>query len=91
MQIVGPITNGQVSAGLTAAQLSATSFPLITGIRVKSIATNTGKVYVGGLGVTASNGYQLVPGSSEHIVATDVNTIYVIADTAAQTVCFVGG
>lgn len=92
MMITGPITHNGLAAtvGVTRVQLSATSSPLVRGVNVKSIAGNSGKIYVGGSGVTVANGYELSAGQSVLVAAANITQVYVISDTAAQTVCFIG-
>lgn len=54
----------QQTVNTTAVQLSSTSTVPVNGIIVGALSTNSASVFIGGSGVTTSNGAELTPGSS---------------------------
>ena len=66
----------------TAVQLSATSTVPTNGIIVGALSTNSASIFIGGSGVTTSNGAELTPGSSLPFTC-NLNTLYIIS--AAST------
>jgi len=80
---------GKVAIGLAAVQLTAQA--ATRGVIVKSLAGNTGKIYLGNAaGVLTTTGFELSPGDSISLPLTNANLVYAISDTAAQTVCWIG-
>lgn len=78
----------QQTIGTSQAQLSGNAISL--SVTVKSLNTNTGVVYVGVNGVTASNGFELGPGESISLAVDDTSRLYAIADSASQKLCVIG-
>ena len=79
-----PLTN-RVAVGLTAVQLiSAETIRADTGIQVVAPSSNTGYIFVGQTGVTATTGLLLEPGSSVLVPTRFPSRIYVISDASAQ-------
>jgi hypothetical protein len=90
MQTAGPVFHGVLgSIGTTALQLTTNASPLNTGIRIKALAGNTNKVYVGLVGVTTATGYELSAGNDVQVPCKDASTIYVIGGAAGQEVRFI--
>lgn len=82
------IRHGQAAVGTSAVQLTAGA--VTQGVNIKAPSENTGNLYVGITGVTTSNGYPLAPGDSTFVACDNANRIYVISDTAAQAVGWIG-
>lgn len=70
----------------TAEQLTDLSVPVRKYVLVKANAANTGDVYVGRAGVSASNGYPLDAGEEVKIPIDDPSKIYVIGSADNQGV-----
>lgn len=91
-----PITGAKSGITGTAAQLVSTSTPIQYGAQIVAAAANSGKVYVGLLGVTAggtadaTDGYELVASQSvfipKNFCSGDASNIYVIASASTQAV-----
>jgi len=77
-------TTGSVLNGGT-----SLSVPDNFGVRVKALANNTDPVYVGGSGVSASDGFQLTPNSGVVLYVSDINMISLIASTAGDGVSWI--
>lgn len=91
MQTSGPLIHGQKgSIGGTALQLTTDASPLNNGVRVKALAGNTNKVYVGLAGVTTGTGYELSAGNDALFPVKDASTLYVIGLGTVDIVCFEG-
>ncbi len=90
MQTSGPIIHGALgSIGATALQLTTNAAPLNSGVRIKALAGNTNKVYVGLAGVTTSTGYELSAGNDVLVPCKDASTIFVIGSATGQEVRFI--
>jgi hypothetical protein len=90
--IVTTMTHGQVSVGTSAVQLTTAIRTLLRGVTIKSIAGNSGKVYVGNTSaVTTSTGYELSAGNSAIFPTKDPQHLWIISDTASQMVCWFAG
>lgn len=76
------INVNQKTVNTTAVQLSATSTIPTNGIIVQALSTNSASIFVGGSGVTATTGFELVAGQSMSFTA-NLNTLYIIS--AAST------
>ena len=77
-----------------AERLTATNFACRNGVVVKASALNCGTVFVGLSDVTAgtaeaTDGFPLAAGENVTIEVTNVNLIYVIADTNNQLVYWI--
>jgi hypothetical protein len=87
----GTVWHGQTTVGETAVVL-ASSATLTQGVTIKSKASNTGKIYVGNSdSVTSSTGHILSPGDSVFVACNDLALLYLISDTASQSVTYIGG
>lgn len=82
-----PQTGSAYSVTVSAAQIMATTpaTPARHGVLVQSIASNVGNVYIGGSGVTTSNGIELIPGASIVYPVTDPSTIFAISAAGGQS------
>ena len=60
------------------------------GVRVAALASNTGTVYIGGSGVTTSNGFPLYPGSFYDYRVKNSNLIYIVGSDNTQVVAATG-
>lgn len=77
----------QYSVGLAVVQLTPTPLTNRSSISIRVDKNNTGAVYIGPDNtVTTSTGYPLFAGDTLGMDLTPTNTIYAIADTAAQIV-----
>ena len=82
--------HGQTTVGTTEVALATThAIPDGFAVVIKALAANTGKVYVGLTGVLTSTGFELSAGESVGLYVTDLATIYLISDTAAQGVSYI--
>ena len=78
---------GQQTSNTSAVQLSASSTVPTNGIILQAIAANTGKIYLGGSGVTTSTGFELQAGQAISFTC-NLNTIYVIGTNNTDKVCW---
>lgn len=85
--------NGARTVGVTAVALTTASNVVENkGVLIKSSNDNTGKIYVGnGSDVTIgtdddTDGFELGPGEAIEIEIDNTNKVFLISDTAAQTV-----
>lgn len=86
------VTHGQktVAAAGTAEALGS-STALLSGVRIKALAANTGNIYVGGSSVSSSDGFVLAAGEEVFIEIDDLATVYIDADTNGEGVSYIGG
>lgn len=90
MQTAGPIIHGALgSIGTTALQLTTNAAPLNLGVRIKALAGNTNKVYVGLTGVTTATGFELSAGNDVLVPCKDASTIFVVGGATGQEVRFI--
>ena len=83
------VINGTMTAGLSALPISATATD-INWIILFNLGTAT--VYLGGSGVTTSNGLPMRPnGESPVIRVTGLDVIYVISGSASQDIRYLAG
>jgi hypothetical protein len=79
---------GQITVGTSAVQLTSTNDAV--GVIIKSLAANTGKIYIGTTnGVTAANGFELTAGQQINAQILNANALWAISDTAAQKICYI--
>ena len=76
------INVGQTTVSTSAVQVSASSTVPTNGILIGGLSANSASIFVGGSGVTTSNGVELLPGSSLPFTC-NLNTLYIIS--AAST------
>lgn len=86
--------NGGAAVGETEVQLSETSVPLRSGVRIVAALGNSGNVYVGHEGVTpgttpATDGYELDAGEDIFVPVNDLNKVYLIGSAASQAVTYI--
>ncbi len=79
--------NKNVTAAGTAVPLSSTSIPC-QAVDVSAKRTNAGIIYVGGSGVSSSNGRWLYPGDAVSLNIRDVNATYIDAAVSGEGVTF---
>lgn len=70
------INVGQQTVSTTAVQLSASSTIPTNGIIVQALSTNAASIFVGGSGVTTSNGFELVAGQAMSF-SCNLNTLFI--------------
>ena len=75
----------QVPVGTSRIPISSASLR-VRSVTVKADDNNTGKVFVGGPDVTASNGYALYPGQAVDLFIDDLSSVYLVADSEGQLV-----
>lgn len=68
----------QQTVNTSAVQLSAVSTIPKNGILVGALSTNSARIFIGGSGVTTSNGAEITPGSSLPF-SCNLNTLYIIS------------
>jgi len=78
----------QVTVNTAAVQLSAASTVPTNGIIVQALSTNAATLFVGGSGVTTSNGFELSPGQAMSFTC-NLNTLYIrSAASTTDKVCY---
>lgn len=83
------LESGQTSVGTSATALNGgTSLEVPPGTRVKvnNESSNSASIYVGGSGVTTSDGYEIDVGEDVELRVDDVSTIHVVAASTGYTV-----
>jgi hypothetical protein len=80
-----------VAAHGTAVPLAGASTPLVSGVRIKALAANTGDIYVGGASVDSATGFVLDAGEEVFVEVDDLASVYIDSDVDAEGVCYVGG
>ena len=82
--------SGQLAVTASALALgSSTAFK--NGFALTNTSASSASLFVGGSGVTVSNGFELAPGASLIIPVADISTIYVIAAAiSTATASFIG-
>jgi hypothetical protein len=77
------------ASGTETAPISAGA--VTSGIWIKGLAANTGKVYVGHTGVTTATGYELAAGGEKFFPAAEFGNladVHLIGSAASQIVCY---
>ena len=93
--VIGGVTLPAASAPVYGQQTStgtATALPsntLTSGIVLTNIGT-TNAIWVGGSGLTTGNGYSLAAGASVGLVVSNTGSIYILQNTGASTLSFIG-
>jgi hypothetical protein len=88
--------NGNPSAPFTGQQTASTAaaalpnHALVNGIAIQALQTNTGVVFVGAAGVTASTGYPLSAGQQVSFGVTNAAAVFVLGQNASDVVAFAG-
>jgi len=84
------IVTGQKTVPTGTAEAIGSSLPIPdgVGIVVKALSTNTATVFVGGSGVTTSDGFELSAGDSVTYYVDNLADVYVISGSADQVVCY---
>lgn len=72
------INVGQQTVSTSAVQISSTSTVPTNGILIGALSTNNVSIFIGGSGVTTSNGAEITPGSSLPFTC-NLNTLYIIS------------
>lgn len=83
------IISGQYVMTVSASAISPAQ-AIVNGLVVKSLATNTGKIYVGPAGVSAATGYLLMPGEAISYATASASDIYAIGTVAGDVLHFTG-
>ncbi len=78
-----------VTAGTSA--VLAPSQALLSGVEIKALNGNTGLIYVGKVGVTATTGFQLGAGESTYITTDNLADVYIYAVAPNEGVSYQGG
>lgn len=79
---------GQKTVNTTAVQISASSTIPTNGIIIRNLSTSAASIFVGGSGVTTSNGFELVPGEATSFTC-NLNTLYIIsAASTTDKICW---
>lgn len=78
----GAVNVNQKAVSTSAVQLNAGSVVPTNGILVGALSTNSAPIFIGGSGVTTTNGAELLPGASFPFTC-NLNTLYIIS--AAST------
>lgn len=67
----------------------ATTQALSSGVTIKAKIGNTGSIYVGGSGVTNSNGYILAAGDTVFVEVNDLATVYLDSSVNGEGASFI--
>lgn len=78
----------QQSVGTSQVQLPSNAITL--SVTLKAMSTNSGKVFVGVNGVSASTGFELIAGEALSIAVDNTSRLYAVADAAGQNICIIG-
>ena len=82
-----------IVAGRQTCSTTATALPsvaLTNGPVIQALSTNTGKVYIGPLGVTTTTGYPLVAGQPISYGVQQLSAVFIVCDNATDIVAFTG-
>lgn len=82
------IYSNQLTVSLTAQALASQTFA--NGVVLSSSANNTGNIYIGPVGVTASTGYLLVPGQAISYAVENSNVIYALGTNTTDVLSYTG-
>lgn len=63
---------------------------LVSGVRIKALAGNTGNIYVGDADVDSTNGYVLDAGEEFFQEIDSLEKVYIDSDVDAEGVSFIG-
>lgn len=80
-----------VAAHGTAVPLAGASTPLVSGVRIKALAANTGDIYVGGASVDSATGFVLDAGEEVFVEIDDLASVYIDSGVDAEGVSYIGG
>ena len=84
----GATAHKAVTTAGTAVQLSAATQKLSTGLYVRALAANTGKIYVGfSSSVSASTGWELSAGETLPIEINRADGVWIDASVSGEGVC----
>lgn len=83
------LATGQKVLGTTSTQLTSTSAAVTNSVHIRALSANTGVVYIGVSGVTASTGYQLPAGQEVIVIPTNQNVIYGVSTNGTDGVSWV--
>jgi hypothetical protein len=86
----GTVGRKAVTSAGTPVQLTTSTSKLSTGVVVRAMAANTGKIYLGFSNtVSASTGYELSAGEAFPIEINTPSSIWIDASVNGEGVCFV--
>lgn len=83
------LTHGAGTAGTAVAQLESSGRDMLQ-VSIRAMPANSGTIFVGGSGVTTSDGYPLVAGESIDIGIDNTDAVYLIASAASQLYRWIG-
>lgn len=84
------IYSGQKNVTTAGARVAlATTQTLVSGVTIKAKIGNTGSIYVGGSGVTSSNGYILAAGDTVFVEVSDLVTVYLDSSVNGEGVSYI--
>lgn len=81
--LAGPIL-GQKAVGTSQVQITSSSTPLVTGMRVRALSTNGASIFIGLTGVSTTTGYEL-PAGQEVLIPVNVPSLLYIISVASTT------
>ena len=82
-----PLFGHQTSSGTA---VSIGSGALVNGVIIQALATNVGKVYIGGSAVTTGTGFELQAGQATSAAVANLSALYVIAASSGDGICYIG-
>jgi hypothetical protein len=88
--VAGLVQTAQIQIATAGTVVQLPSYPLKSGVLVKALATNNGRVYIGGPGVTSSNGFELSKSESLWLRVADLGALYLTCSAANEGICLLG-
>lgn len=87
--------HGQTTVGLTAVQIANYPATLARGVLLRApgandTVPNTDEIWIGKVGVTASNGMAIAPGETMIVPVEDMSQLYAISTAGAQVIAWWG-
>lgn len=82
------IASGRTTVTTAGTRVQMPSVALVAGVSIKALPTNTGLIYVGNVGVTASNGFILSARESVFVAADNLNRFYIDSSVNGEGVSY---
>ena len=87
---MGQPANAQIKVAVANTAVIFPGLSVANGVLIQGLPTNGGTVYVGGYGVTSSNGFPLAAGQIASAAAFDTNCLYVTGANVGDGVAILG-
>lgn len=82
------VYTGKTTVTTAGTRVVLASTQAITSVTVKALAANTGTIYVGNVGVSSANGFQLAAKESVSLDITDLATLYIDSSVSGEGVTY---